>query len=277
MKKDDIENMLAKNIQQAKFYNNPEKEKNIPTKIWAYFRNNIIAKGRRELSITQYVYDLHKEWLGNLVDKRVLDLGCLRGNALSLYLAENSKSYLGIDLSKEIKHLQDKLNQKNLKNARARVVDFLSDDFSREEKFDIIYIYGAMHHFEHFEAFLERVNYFLNEGGKVVSYDPMETNKMIYVARRLYRPFQKDADWEWPFNKESFNKIEKYFTIEQVQGVLGKSKLVFFYFLLPFSKKFRIKATQILHAYDIANANSINASLFNCMHVAMCLRKKENK
>lgn len=267
--------MLNKNKEQAEFYNNPETGKNFPTKIWSYIRNNIIAGGRKELKITQYIYDLHREWLGDLSNKRVLDLGCLRGNALSLEMAQKCKSYLAIDLSDHINGLQLKLVENGLDHAEAKVLDFLSNDFNEQEKFDIIYIYGAMHHFEHFDVFLQRLDEFLQPGGKIIAYDPLETNWLVYLARRIYRPFQNDADWEWPFNRSSFITIQKYFDIVHIQGVLGKSKLIFLFYLFPFFRSYRKKMASKFHQYDISHANSVNSSLFNCMQVAMCLQKKK--
>ena len=35
----------------------------------------------KELGILEQSYTLHKQWLGPLEDKRVLDLGCYAGNA----------------------------------------------------------------------------------------------------------------------------------------------------------------------------------------------------
>ena len=53
---------------------------------------------------------------GFISDKKILDLGCLRGNYLSLYMAENAKQYIGIDLSDvAITSLQKRIENKNLK------------------------------------------------------------------------------------------------------------------------------------------------------------------
>lgn len=47
----------------------------------------------------QQTYDLHKAWFGDLSGKKVLDLGCFAGNHLSVYLAQNAREYIGVDLS----------------------------------------------------------------------------------------------------------------------------------------------------------------------------------
>ena len=46
---------------------------------------------------------------------------------------------------------------------------------------------------------------------------PKKDPKIKFV-RMLYRPFQSDKDWEWPFNRKSVRDLEKYFTIESGFG-----------------------------------------------------------
>jgi|SRR5690554_3046377 len=96
----DVSKVLETNKRQKEFYNSTDKKKkNLPTRIWSFLRNGLLSDYRKNFDLKDRVYDEHIIWFGNLEDKKVLDLGCLRGNALSLYLAENAKQYIGIDLS----------------------------------------------------------------------------------------------------------------------------------------------------------------------------------
>src|SRR5690554_3633036 len=110
---------LKTNERQKEFYNSTEKKKkNLPSRLWSSVRNGILSDYRKNYDLKDRVYDEHKKWLGNLEGKKVLDLGCLRGNALSLYLAQNAKQYIGIDLSdKAIDELQEKIDKVPCKNA----------------------------------------------------------------------------------------------------------------------------------------------------------------
>src|SRR5690554_684249 len=141
---DDISKILEINKRQREFYNesNP-KRKNLPTRIWSGIRNGLLSDYRKSYDLKDRVYSAHREWMGDFANKKILDLGCLRGNALSLYMAEHAKEYVGIDLSDTaIVQLQQKITERGYSNARAVAIDFLSPEF-QEKEFDIIYAYGV--------------------------------------------------------------------------------------------------------------------------------------
>lgn len=218
------------NKQQKEFYNT--KKRNFITEAWAKFRGIILGGIRKDLGISHQVYELHKSWLGDLSNKKVLDLGCYAGNYLSLYLAENSKKYIGVDLSDVgINKLKEKL--KNLPNAKALAVDFLSDNDFKEKDFDIIYAYGVLHHFQNTQLLIDKLKEKLTPNGVVISYDPLQTSLPIKIVRTLYRPFQSDAHWEWPFTKKTYYKYKSEFNIVDKRAVLGKSKYALLINFIP--------------------------------------------
>jgi 2-polyprenyl-3-methyl-5-hydroxy-6-metoxy-1,4-benzoquinol methylase len=265
------------NKEQAAFYDHKTTRKpNLFSKMWRYYRNNVLDQFRKDMDIKHDIYSLHREWLGDLEGKRILDLGCYSGNALSVDMASECGEYLGIDLSERgISQLQEKLNALKKDSAEARVIDFLSPSF-QEKPFDIIYIYGAMHHFEDFEHLLVRLNSFLKQDGCIIAYDPLKTSILVNTVRALYRPFQQDAGWEWPFSKRTFKLIEKHFTIRQLQGVLGYSKYALIINLLPLSRRFKQKIGHKLHGLDKKYATGLNHNLWRCMQVATLLQKKDS-
>ena len=220
------------NSRQKEFYD--KKSKNKATRIWSYFRNGSLNKLRKSLGIEQQVHQLHIKWCGDLSEKKVLDLGCYEGNALSIYLAQNSKQYIAIDLSeKGINHLKGRI--KNIENAEVYVRDFLSQDFT-ETNFDLIYAYGVLHHFKDVDLLIARLKEKLSEKGEIISNDPLKTNFPIKLIRGIYRPFQSDKDWEWPFSKATVRKFQKEFNIKERRGMLGKSKWFFLLNVSPISK-----------------------------------------
>jgi hypothetical protein len=85
----------------------------------------------------------------------------------------------------------------------------------------IIYALGVAHHFEDFDLFLETAQNKLKKGGKMITYDPLNTFFISKLIRAMFRPFQNDAAWEWPFEKSNFTHIQKRFEIEGVQGTYG--------------------------------------------------------
>ncbi|OYU96739.1 MAG: methyltransferase [Bacteroidetes bacterium B1(2017)] len=269
----EIKEMEALNQAQANYYNNKKESKNLATNIWWFMREKVMGKFRKEYNINKDVIELHKNWLGDLSEKRVLDLGCFAGNLLSFYLAGNSKEYVAIDLSdKGIQMYKNRLEKQNLLNPNVKVYtcDFLSDNF-KEEKFDVIYIFSAMHHFKYFEEFLLRLKSFLKDDGCIITYDPAETYLPMYLIRRIYRPFQSDSAWEWPFSRQTYKIILKHFTAEEIQGYLGFSKWSFLFLWIP-SRKLKDKLVMKLHQYDLRNAKKFNGDLYRCLHVSFKLK-----
>jgi SAM-dependent methyltransferase len=252
------EEILETNKKQAAFYN--EIKQNSFTKLWAHFRNGILNKIRKNIGIINQTYDLHKQWFGDLSDKKVLDLGCYSGNTLSLHLAQNAKQYIGIDLSNvAIDKLKEKL--KPFPNASAIAVDFLSNDF-KEKDFDLIYAYGVLHHFPNIDILINRLNQVMSSEAKIISYDPLQTSWPVKFLRILYRPFQSDAAWEWPFTK-----------IIDRRGILGKSKWIYVINFLPISNEKIQKIGLNWHQHDWETSNFSDKSLFKCMHVTMLMQK----
>lgn len=268
------EDLLEINKEQKAFYNNEEKysKANFFTTAWRNFRNGPLNAYQKTYNLRQRMYDMHKTWMGDLSDKKVLDLGCLRGNALSLYLAEQAKQYVGIDLSDvATADLQRKIDERNYSNASAIAVDFLSDDF-KETDFDIIYAFGVLHHFENFDVLMKRLKEKLKPGGEVISFDPLETSAPVKILRKMYRPFQQDKDWEWPFSEKTFSHIQQYFKIEELRGVLGKSKYGLLLHLMPLGKRFKAQKINAMIQSDWrAQAPE---DVLNCMQVTMKLKVK---
>lgn len=258
------------NQRQKEFYNS--KRKNLPTRIWSYFRNGILNKIRKNIGIEQEIIELHIKWLGNLKQKKVLDLGCYEGNQLSMYLAKNSKRYVGIDLSeKGISQLSKKI--KNIRSAEALTVDFLSDDF-KESDFDLIYAYGVLHHFRDVDNLIKKLKYKLTEGGQIISYDPLKTSLAIRILRGIYRPFQSDKDWEWPFSRKVYYKFANAFQIKERRAVLGKSKWFFILNLLPLSSQRKNNLVMKWHQEDWKKSQTSDKSMFKGMHITMLMQKK---
>lgn len=265
-----LDKTLEVNKKQAEFYNT--KKKNLPTRIWSNIREKTLKGIRRELNILQESYDLHKSWFGDLSDKKVLDLGCFAGNYHSMYLAENSKQYIGLDLSdKAIAKFNKRLE--HIPTAEAVSKDFLAAEFA-EKDFDIIYAYGVLHHFQNVDLLIEKLNEKLAEGGRIISYDPLETSTPVWIIRKLYRPFQSDAAWEWPFNRKTMRKFDANFNILEKRGVLGYAKWYFVVNLLPIPKAKKMAWGKRMHKKDWEKSDASMSHLFKCMQLTMHMQKK---
>ena len=264
---EEMKDMISK---QKAFYDN--KEKNIVTKIWYYFRNRTLNAFRKNIGLEKEIYDLHLSWLGDLSEMKVLDLGCYEGNSLSYHMAKNSKKYVGIDLSeKAIKILGRRFNQ--IPTAKLYSMDFLSSEF-KEKDFDLVYAYGVLHHFRNTEELINELKQKLKPGGKIISYDPLTTSKPVRLVRALYRPFQTDKDWEWPFSRKVYYKYSKEFEILDRRAILGKTKWLFLINILPIGKHKKEIISNRWHKTDWELSKRNDSHMFKCMHLTMLMRLK---
>ncbi|RAJ25214.1 methyltransferase family protein [Gelidibacter algens] len=270
MDNSELSRTLDTNKKQAEFYNT--KKKNLPTRIWSSIREKTLHGIRKDLNIQQDFHDLHKIWFGELKGKKVLDLGCYAGNHHSRYLAENSKQYLGLDLSKVGIDILNK-NLAHIPSGVGVVQDFLSESFT-EKDFDLIYAYGVLHHFENIDLLISKLNEKLADKGQIISYDPLQTSTPIWLIRKLYRPFQSDAAWEWPFSRKTLLKFDKHFDILEKRGVLGHAKWFFILNLLPIPQEKKLKIGKSLHKKDWENSNTSMSHLFTCMQLTMHMQKR---
>ncbi|MDQ2070111.1 class I SAM-dependent methyltransferase [Natronospira bacteriovora] len=192
------------------------------TNRWTALRRGLQRAERRH-GLRERVIAWHKQWLGDLSGRAVLDLGCFRGNELSLWLAEQAGDYTGIDLSPSaVAALNEKLE--GLPHARAIAGDFLLADLP-EAGFDVVYAHSVLHHFPDVDVLCRRLSQVLKPGGVVVSVDPTQTEPLNRLARLLYRPFQSDRDWEWPFSRKTFRILQRHFEIDRIQGYRGFSRI----------------------------------------------------
>ena len=110
------------------------------------------------------------------------------------------------------------------------------------------------------------------KGGIIISYDPLQTSMPIKILRSLYRPFQSDKDWEWPFSKQTLKKLDASFKILHRRGLLGKSKYGIPLNFLPLTKNFKERKISEMIEKDW-NPNSWK-DIYSCMHLTIKLQKK---
>jgi SAM-dependent methyltransferase len=269
--------MLRINKTQGEYYDhadgNEESDVNgIATNLWRRWRGRALSVFE-DSAMDESLSEVHLRWLpGDLSQLKVLDLGVGYGNPLSITLAKAARSYIAIDLSQRlIERFQRHLDRFGARNARALVADILSDEFA-ERGFNLVYARAVFHHFKYFDAFLENLHGRLAPDGVVVTLDdPIETWLPMKMLRAIYRPFQTDASWEYPFTRSTLRRIERFFTIEQAQGTYDSSKWAIpLGFVAP--KLARRCATR-WHGKDLARTYSVG-TVTSSLRVSFLLRKK---
>ncbi|HMP92834.1 MAG TPA: class I SAM-dependent methyltransferase, partial [Phnomibacter sp.] len=156
--------------------------------------------------------------------------------------------------------------------AHVIAVDFLSPQFA-EGEFDLIYAYGVLHHFPDLKILTDKLNEKLAPGGQIIAYDPLQTSTPIRIMRALYRPFQTDKDWEWPFTAKTLEWFASQFTVKAAHGMLGKSKYGLLVNLLPAGRGFKNRWISKAVKADW-DATMDSRKMLSCMHLTMLLQKK---
>lgn len=265
--------MLGVNANQAQFYNSSayRKSGNLFLRVWRNLRYSM-QELRKGIGAEEEMYEIHKAWIGNLSNKKILDLGCYYGNFLSSYLAQNAKIYIALDLCEPaIKKMNENFAVNKQSNAKAFCLDFLSSDF-QEYDFDVIYAHAVAHHFKHFDVFINEAAKRLKPDGIMITFDPLNTSFGMRIIRALYRPFQQDRDWEFPFTKLNFDVIKKKFTIIEMQGFMGVSK--FAYPIMLLNKIWGIKIGKRLHLFDKKHTKILGSALWRCLQVSLLLKRR---
>jgi len=244
---------------------------NLVTRLWIDGRQSL-QEFRKNIGVKSFIFDTQRNWLGDLSGKRVLEIGCASGNSMSLYLASQAESYLGIDLSPTmIETLQGKLDERKLTNAHAEAIDFLSEGFA-PEPFEVVYANSVVHHFRDMALFLSLLRRRLTPNGRVVTLDPMDTSTIAWSIRRPLLRVLTDGAWNRPFTRRTFERIQHHFTIEKVQGVLGASKWALPLTVVPGMRRMAVQMGCRRHERDRLRADVLGKDLWKCLSVMLCLR-----
>ena len=98
--------------------------------------------------------------------------------------------------------------------ASAAAEDFLL--FDAKNKFDLIFAHGVLHHFQNSDIVFSKIANLLKDEGILILTEPAMVNKVFYLVRMIYRQFQSDSDWEWPFTRLTVINMEKH--LEPIDG-----------------------------------------------------------
>jgi 2-polyprenyl-3-methyl-5-hydroxy-6-metoxy-1,4-benzoquinol methylase len=143
---------------------------------------------------------------------KLLSVACGVGNR-EIKLAESKHfcEVLGIDLSREsIQEANRKVGEKGLSNIQFEQADFYSFDL-KEEYYDVIVFYSALHHFKNIESVAARISKALKNDGIVVLCEYVGKNRL---------QFSKDQVAE--MNK-LLNIIPKQYKTRYLTGYIKKA------------------------------------------------------
>jgi 2-polyprenyl-3-methyl-5-hydroxy-6-metoxy-1,4-benzoquinol methylase len=110
-----------------------------------------------------FIDDVILKEIGLIENKEILDLGCGNGD-FTYKLKDKGANVLGIDISPQ---MYQKAKQK-YPNVDFELVDFTSEDFSHERRFDVIVLELVVMFVNDIDALLENINKVMKEDSKVI-------------------------------------------------------------------------------------------------------------
>ena len=161
----------------------------------------------------------------NAINSKVLDFGCGVGSSLEKVIKFNPKKITGIDIS-DVSISKAKEKFKDLDSKIILLVDNCEKTKFHDNKFDIVYGIGILHHLRISECIAE-IYRILKPGGTFLFIEPLGTNPLINLYRIL-TPKSRSKD-EHPLVSKDFEIIKSKFNIVNLK-YYGLLTLIFFPF-----------------------------------------------
>ena len=146
------------------------------------------------------------EWLKDVRDKEILELGCGLGEA-STYLALCGANVTATDLSSGMLEVANKLALKNGTSIKTIKCDADSLPFP-DNQFDIVYCSNLLHHVD-IEITVKEIYRVLKNGGVFVAWEPLAHNPAINIYRRMATEVRTED--EHPLRTKDIRVIKNIF------------------------------------------------------------------
>jgi SAM-dependent methyltransferase len=221
------EQMIMLNRHQAEFYDTIQEAEDLGARQGGYSKNQEANTLTRLIATLRYqqqravdttgirdrVRQMHFEWFAEKGGGSFLEIGCFSGSAYTFDLISAAGDYTGIELSDAAcSSLRRKVEDRN-QSSKAEIVHGDVLEYKPDRKFDFIYAHGVLHHFENPQPLFSKIRDLIADDGSLVFVEPVAINPVYRFFRALYRPFQSDAAWEWPFRKVTVEELAKHFEV----------------------------------------------------------------
>ena len=177
----------------------------------------------------------------NAKNSEILDYGCGVGPVIEKVVKLKPKKITGIDIS-DISIYKAKEKFVNLGDKVELFVDNCENTTFSNEKFDIVYGLGILHHLQ-FSKCINEISRILKPDGALLFIEPLGTNPFINLYR-LLTPKSRSTD-EHPLKFEDFKMIKEKFKNIHVK-YYGFLTLIFF----PLYKSNESKVFKLLVKLD---------------------------
>jgi 2-polyprenyl-3-methyl-5-hydroxy-6-metoxy-1,4-benzoquinol methylase len=231
--------------------------------------------------IRAYRYGYETPFIPRLFDfdglqgKRVLEIGVGLGID-AVEMASRGAIYTGIDITRNHLELTRRNFELNLPGYEPRLIesDLLESDL--QDKFDVIYSFGVLHHIEHEAAYLQRIHELLSDTGtlRIALYSKFSFFNAYLVATWLTRQFGRTALADWQSHLAEHSELGKPVTIRirskrEIQRMLAEGNFeVSSYAKRGFVKNYLPGVGQMLDS-DGPVLNTLGAAL-GWYHILEC-------
>jgi SAM-dependent methyltransferase len=169
---------------------------------------------------TPYGLEYAFHLVGDVRGKRVLDLGCGKGENL-VVLAERGGSVIGIDISADLVRLAETRIHASAVKANLAVASAYQTGLP-DESVDIIFCAALIHHLD-IPRVREEMLRILKRGGFVVLLEPIRFSRLYDWFRKLLPSRENVSEYEHPLTRSEFDYMVSGFSAENLR-----------YFRLPF-------------------------------------------
>ncbi|MCU7934583.1 MAG: methyltransferase domain-containing protein [Candidatus Thiodiazotropha sp. (ex Dulcina madagascariensis)] len=168
---------------------------------------------KQEIFYSNDIQDTEFEYIfevfGDLRDKKVLIYGVGDQTSLIKDFIDRGAYVTAIDISSEaVKRIKENIAHNDYKN-KCDVLEMDCENLTFEkDSFDIVFGRAIIHHLDIAKS-LEKIHYVLKNGGKVAFVEPLGTNPVIQLYRRL-TPKDRTPD-EHPLLSSDLALFSEYF------------------------------------------------------------------
>ncbi len=118
---------------------------------------------------------------------RLLEIGCGAGFSAE-YLKNDYIEFIGVDYSEKLIQYANKFNKYDKTKFIAKNIK----DFQTEQKFDVIFMIGVLHHIPDPEKVLNDLKTMLKPNGMIIANEPQRGNPIITLMRKIRKKVDDD-------------------------------------------------------------------------------------
>jgi 2-polyprenyl-3-methyl-5-hydroxy-6-metoxy-1,4-benzoquinol methylase len=133
-------------------------------------------------AITELRKDIVYQFLGDIKDKRIIDIGCGNGSISLPYLGLNHVTFL--DVSKNMLEKLKKQIPEHLEK-RSEIVHGGIDEFEPTDSYDIVLLMGVLAHIDDVDGCLKKVSSYLNRDGICIA-QITDSQKLMTKIVKIY-------------------------------------------------------------------------------------------